>query len=359
MSTGEFTRQDPVFAGDDLYDPYEKPEDPFGRPPRTEDRIPRDANKWPRILPLGEKMPETAAGRDRALRSFMRPSGAGDPLENKFMIERWKRRKVAEGMAMSSTLQLEWASTDPDDLETLNYLADKCMKLAQADEKSRIGTALHAITERHDMGLPQKFVPDDFVRDLPAWIKATKDFEILDIECFVVNDLYRAAGTFDRLVYYWQPCPMCGKHNRILDLKTGESEMGKAGMAMQLAIYAHSAYYDPETGARTPLPDVCLCRGIIVRLPQGSGTATLRWVNIAQAWDEGMDVLTRLKAYQAHKNWVADFETLPDFTPEIVACNTAEEMNDVYRRNRALWLPQHEAAGKARLQQIKDLQEGI
>lgn len=342
-----------------LHDPYADADDPFDRPPRTEDRVPRDKNDNPRILPLGQAMPDSQSGRDRALRSFLRPSGAGKPLENTFMIERWKNRKVAEGMAMSESLQIQWAATDPDDLDRLNYLVKKAYQLAKGDEKATIGTALHAITERHDMGLPQKFVPPKFQQDLVAWVDATKHFEILDIECFVVNDLYRAAGTFDRLVYYWQPCPMCGKHNRILDLKSGLSEMGKAAEAMQLAIYAHSAYYDPETGERKALPDVCLCRGIIVKLPQGTGTAVLRWVNIAQAWDEGMDLLTKLKAYQAHSNWVADFETLPDFTPEILACNEEEEINDVWRKYRALWLPQHTEAGKTRLQQLKELKEGI
>jgi hypothetical protein len=353
---------DPVFA-EELYDPYAQPEDPYGRPERTEDKVPRDntPSKNPRILPLGMAMPTTAKARDAALRSYLRPSSAGDPLENRFMIERWKRRMVAKGMAMSKTLPLEMAALDEEDKRNQDWIADQAMKLAGAEEKSRRGTATHAITERYDKGMPPKFIPEGFENDLPAWIEKTKDFEILDIECFVVNDIYRYAGTFDRLVYYWEPCPLCGKHNRILDLKTGQSEMGKQGMAVQLAIYAHSAYYDPATGARTPLPDVCLCRGIIVRLVQGSGVATLRWVNIAQAWDEAMPLLERLKSYQQHTNWVADFETRPDFSYEINRANSREELTKVWQKYSALglWLPQHTKLSESRLQFLTDMKEGI
>jgi hypothetical protein len=351
---------DPIFA-EGPYDPYAQPEDPYGRPERTEDKVPRDntSNHNPRILPLGKTMPSTWKERDKVLRSFKRPSSAGEPLENRFMIERWKRRKVAEGMAMSKTLQLEMAAADEDDRRTKDYIADQAMALAKADDMARRGTATHAITERYDKGLPPKFIPEGFEGDLPAWINATKDFEILDIECFVVNDMYEYAGTFDRLVYYWQPCPICGKHNRILDLKTGQSEMGKAGQATQLAIYAHSAYYDPATGARSPLPDVCLCRGIIVRLVQGSGVAVLRWVNIAQAWNEAMPLLEAIRAYQQHRNWTADFETVPDFTSDIMKATTREEMTAIWRQHESLWLPQHTIAVETRLRDLDALTEGF
>jgi hypothetical protein len=338
---------------------YGAEDDPFERPDRTEDRVPRDGNDWPRILPPGMVMPDTMSKRDKVLRSYMRPSGAGDILDNRHMLELWYQRKAAEGTAMSKTLQLEWAAVDPEDRRKQNGLVKKALELARTDESAREGTAVHALTERHDLGLPIRFLPDEYERDIPAWIGATKDFKILDVECFVVEDMYRAAGTFDRLVYYWIPCDICGKHNRILDLKTGRSAFGKAGMAMQLGIYAHGRYYDPSTGLRTDLPDVCLCRGIIVRLPAGSGEAHLEWINIGQAWEKGLPLRVELQEYQAKKNWAVQFETQPDFTPEIEACNTRDELNAVWHKHRSLWLPQHTLAGENRMEQVRLLAEGI
>lgn len=334
-------------------------EDPYDRPERTEDRVPRDGRDWPRILPVGMVMPPTWKQQDKVLRSYGRPSGAGKPLENTEMLELWKQRMAAEGTAMSKTLRLEWAAVDPDDRERKNYLVKQALQVAGAGDKAREGTALHAITERHDMGLPIKFIPEENEKDLPAWINIMKDFQILDIECFVVEDLYRFAGTFDRLIYYWKPCDICGKHNRILDLKSGHSKYGKPVMGMQLGIYANARYYDPLTGLRTDLPDVCRCRGIVVRLPSGSGEAHLEWINIAQAWDVGMPLLAELKKYQSRRNWHVEFSTEPDFTPEIMACNTRDELNAVWHRHRKDWLPQHTLAGENRMEQVRLLAEGI
>jgi hypothetical protein len=338
---------------------YGGEDDPYDRPERTEDKVPRDGRDWPRILPLGLEMPSEWKKRDKVLRSYARPSGAGKALENTRMLELWKQRMTALGTAMSKPLQIEWSAVDPEDKARQNSLVKQAQDLAGAGDKARVGTATHAITERHDRGLPIKFVPPEYEQDLPAWIKVTKDLKILDVECFVVEDIYGFAGTFDRLVYYWVPCEICGKHNRILDLKSGLSEMGKSTMAMQLAIYAHSRYYDPVTGARRDIPDLCLCRGIVVRLVAGSGQAVLRWINIAQAWEEGMPLLDRLKTYQGKKNWAVDFVTTPDFTPEILACSTREELNEVWARHRKEWLPQHTLAGENRMEQVRLLAEGI
>ena len=52
---------------------------------------------------------------------------------------------------------------------------------------------------------------------LDAYREATQGFEVLDIECFVVNDELQAAGTFDRLYR----CP--DGRVRVADLKTGKS----------------------------------------------------------------------------------------------------------------------------------------
>lgn len=354
------TPTDPIFAND-LGDFFgaSSGDDPFDRPERTEDYVPRDSYDKPRILPVGKKMPNSITARDSTLRSYSRPSSMGKVIENTFMLERWQERQVAEGFTQSSLLRLEWSASDPDDREKRDKLVREAKKLARAEDKARAGTAVHALTERHDLGLPLKNIPEEYAGDVPAWVKVMQNFKVLDVECFVVEDIHKGAGTFDRLIYYHVPCPICGKHNRILDLKTGNTDWGHIAMAVQLAEYAHGSYYNPATGERTALPDVCLCRAIIVNLPAGTGKATLHWINIAQGWELALEAIAKVKEVQRKRNWMAEFTTLPDIIPEIMAAKDQDDLNRIWREHKSMWLPMHTKAGELRLAALAAEREGI
>lgn len=337
------TQTDDVF---DAPDPFADNDHGISRPERTEDRVPRDKNDWPRILP-----PDKTVLKDSDLRSYARASGYGKVLENTYNIERYNERNVADGFVQDATLRLEWSGTGPEDRDRRNELVKEAKKVAKADVKSRTGSAVHAITERHDLGLSLKSIPEEYVPDLEAWIDKMKHFTILGVENFVVEDTFRIAGTYDRLVYYHVPCPICGKHNRILDLKTGRIDFGQIGMACQLAAYAHGRSYNPADGSRTD-QDVCLCRGIIVNLPAGTGQATLHWINIAQGWNVAIDLADRVKALRNKRNWMAEFTTMPDLRPLIAQAGSRDELITLFRMHEAVWTDELTEATNRRLIEI-------
>jgi hypothetical protein len=141
------------------------------------------------------------------------------------------------------------------------------------------------------------------------------------VECRMVCDELRLAGTTDRIPYV----PTIDKH-RILDLKTGESiELAALGYAVQLAVYAHSVLYDVATGERTPI-DLDLSTALIVHLPAGRASFTLYEVDVAAGWEAAL-VCAEIDRWRKRKNLlVAVPEVKPAATVETV--NAADDARD-------------------------------
>jgi hypothetical protein len=108
----------------------------------------------------------------------------------------------------------------------------------------------------------------------------------------VVNDALQVAGTFDRVV-------AVGDLRFIADLKTGGIDYAAAKIAMQLAVYANSERYDPETGARSPLA-VNQERGLVIHLPAGEGQCSFHWADLKAGW-EGVQLAAQVWAWRARK----------------------------------------------------------
>lgn len=340
-------------------------DNPYDRPERTEDRVPRDTWGKPRILPVDKKMPQDPAKRDKVLRSYFRPSGWAEVLEDHYKLERWNERRTVEGMMADKGLRAEWitAGVEEDEDGVKNRvvadLRDDIIKRAKARAgtgvKSSVGTALHAVTERHDLGLANVNLPEEYQVDLDEWIRLTAPLKILAVECFVVEDYYKLAGTFDRLAYYHEPCSNCGHRVRVVDLKSGHGDkVSYEGMKIgtQLAVYAHSQFYDPATGARTPIEDICLCRAIVVDLPAGSGRGVLRWVNIGQAWTEAVSLAATVREIRKKKNWWLEFVPTLDIMPLIASATSTQELNGIWSTYRSIWTPEHTIAGNSRLEEL-------
>lgn len=329
------------------------------RPERTEDRVPRDSYGKPRILPVGKKMPEGEEARYKALRSYFRPSSFAEVLEDHYNLNRWSERMIATGLMSERRLQLAYANIgnteeDSESKKAANEILLQAKRAARAEDKAEEGTGVHALTERYDLNLPIPFVPTDFQGNLEDWKRLTEHFEILDVECFVVEDEYLLAGTFDRLIRYHQPCDSCGAYLRILDLKTGTIEWGGMKMAAQLGIYAHGKKYDPATGERISLGDVCTCRGIIIHIPSGApqGTGVAKWLNIAQGWEKAVRLASEVRRIRNAKGWWLDFEPIPDIMPLIEDATTREELSGLFRLHRSHWTPAHTEAGRRRIKEL-------
>jgi hypothetical protein len=222
-----------------------------------------------------------------------------DVLDDRSGLEKWKLRIVLTGLGVDHDLLDALDEADPDDREALDGIASRAFEVGEGHAKAQKGTGLHYLTEFVDNGepLPETLYDPESDKwrpvtlqdraDMAAWQRTLQSFGmvILDTERFVVNDHYQIGGTYDRLVAVapdrWI-CTLCAKP-MILDLKTGRVDYGAGKIAQQLAVYANSDNYDPETGQRTP-QDVCTHLGIVVHLPQGTGEAEVLYADLVKGW---------------------------------------------------------------------------
>ncbi len=258
--------------------------------------IPRDRWRRPLIIPPGggEPIPYTRV-------STM--SKALDDLSN---LMAWKQRKTAQGLVMRPDLLTRisgaLANGDPDsDWRTkkdLNRICEEATEAAGATTGRSSGTGLHALTESIDRGEEPPFVPDADRARLDAYRAATRGYQALDAETFVVIDELRVAGSFDRL---WR-CP--DGRVRVGDLKSGKSEKAfPLATATQIATYSHGQRYNPETGERAPLhDDLDLTTGLLIHMPPSGGCEVVP-LDLERGWAAAR---TAAYVHDTVRKWKAD-----------------------------------------------------
>lgn len=339
-----------------LNDPSERED--LDRPLRTEDLIPRHAgNGQPKLwLPDGSKMAY-----------YGRPSGWGKPADNTDRLGMWETRMTLSAFldygSQSRTFRAERMALGPpqENKDGHNALNERALNFVA--DQDRVGTALHKITERHDLNLPL-ILDEEFQEDLVEWVRLTRYMEIVElptgapgIECFVAMDverrwpngevvtdasgdplMVRLAGTFDRLFRY-TPCEICGRANYIADLKSGKEtglEWSERVNGIQLGSYRNSKLYVPHSdgcGAdRYDLPDVCPHRGIIISLPAGSGSGSMHWIDIARGYERAICLIPQIKAHQSEHNWMREFVPVPNIWAEIDKCASSLAVRDLWNQ---------------------------
>lgn len=274
--------------------------------------VPRDGLTRPLVVPK-------RGGQGYA---YTRTSTFADAIEDKSNLADWKLRMAVAGIAKRPDLLGGVNEVDPksdDGKKLLNEIAATAIDLAGAHEAADKGTVLHSFTERVDAGdasLPGATEQDR--ADIMAYMLETIDFKMLHAEGFVVCDRLTSAGSFDRILHYEGPGPdgLPFDDDVIGDLKTGRIDYGSIKFAVQLAIYAHSEWYDwsrfpidgydpndsvKERGkaiakwkkveheykdaklARKPL-GVNQDWGVLIHLPVGQARADLYWVDLKVGW---------------------------------------------------------------------------
>lgn len=260
--------------------------------------IERDNFGRPLIVPPGGGKPK----------AYTRCTTFVDALSDKSNLMAWKARMAALGLARSDDLMLQIAGHDPDDKKGLDRLVDQAANLAGASRGANIGTQIHEATEKYDRG--EELPPlGKFQADVDAYIQATRGLEVAAVEQFRVHDDLHIGGTADRLFL------IDGKLT-IADIKTGGLwDVGK--MAMQLAVYANSVPYNPETNTREVDPHpVDTTRGLLIHLPEGKGTCDLYWLNL-QVGMEAVHLAAEVRRWRRfHKNKATRQEVIVDCTPE-------------------------------------------
>ena len=148
----------------------------------------------------------------------------------------------------------------------------------------------------------------------------------------------------------------------IFDLKTGSIDYGIGKIAMQLAVYAHSAIYNVDTHERTA-HNADKTIGIIAHLPAGSGTCELIEVDLVAGWD-AVQLAKEVREWRTRKglskpyvartivpepDHSAKFDLIIDM---IHACDTIDALEGVFQNHSATWTNEHTAAAAERKAQL-------
>jgi hypothetical protein len=219
---------------------------------------------------------------------YSRPSGWGKDLDDESALVNWRIDRAMEGVACDPSIAATVAA-NIGHKEGAKDRRDRAIQRGRGNEGADIGTALHAMTERVERG--DGFVaPPPYAADLAAYLQALDTAGLVSdwIECKIVSDCWRAAGTADRiyratreLVLPDGACLDVGQ-TVIGDLKTGAKlDYALPGYAVQMAIYSDGEFYDVNTDERSPLPPTMRSDwGLIVHLPAGSARCEFHWCDL-------------------------------------------------------------------------------
>lgn len=300
---------------------------------------------------------------DGITRPYTRCTTFIDCLDDKSTLAAWKQRQTAIGLANRRDLLAQVKATpDPDSQDgkrTLNRLCDEALESAGGNAKRELGTVLHAICERSDRGeMVEDLIPDGQEATIHAYQDTitTNRLEVVQMETFGVHDDLQVAGTWDRL--YRTP----GGDTVVGDIKTG-SDYSLGKFAMQMAIYARSMAYDPETGERTGLPGVNPSRGLLVHLPEGSGECRLWWLDLDRGW-EAVQLAKVVRDYRRIKpdQWRTPYmagtsqaldagtgrEAHAALLAAIREAHTEEDLYALWEAHQGTWTDEHTAAASKR-----------
>ena len=279
---------------------------------RTEDQIPFDQYGRYLIVPDGEKKPV----------AHTRVTTFAATLDDRYGLEKWGLRMSALGFAARQDLYARLCSTRPDDKHALDKLCAEAKEAAAASAGANMGTALHSMCERIDLGEDVTF-PAPFDADVKAYHQALADHDVRIIPDYVeryvcLPDLM-LGGKLDRIVDF-------GRQPKIADLKTGGTlDYSWCAIAVQLACYANAAtLYDGKTKTHTPMPDVDKDVALVIHLPAGTGRCDLYWVDIAKGWEAAQ-----------HAKWVRDWRKCKDDLAEAWNDHVAVAQPDVRRQRLA------------------------
>lgn len=208
------------FQVEGLPDAFATSVDGIERPPGGETLIRRATNGRPYVYPVD---PEGNPIRMKTNYTYTRVTTFIDKIDDNRNIHRWQMREMLAFLATPAgeSFLLEAASFNPEKMDykgRMNDLCERILERAGTKDRAAKGTALHAVTERNDMGMDVSRIPSRYHPHLAAYREFTRHFGMVEIEQFVVNDKYETGGTPDRVIEY-KPCKHCGSSLFIEDLK--------------------------------------------------------------------------------------------------------------------------------------------
>ena len=257
---------------------------------------------------------------------YSRPSGWGSDLDDESALTLWKIDRAMEGVACNPSIAAMVAS-NIGIKEGAKDRREQAITRGRGEEAADIGTALHKMTERVERA-DGFAAPEPYATDIAQYLTCldragfTSDY----IECHLVNDEWRAAGTADRIYRAHRPLDVPGFNvivpgQRVLaDLKTGKKlDYSLPGFAIQLALYCDSQFYDVETNERTPMPDDLRTDvALLVHMPAGTGTCEFHWLDL-QVGREGCRIVRDVRRWRKRSDFAHPFSFPPSDEHAILA----------------------------------------
>lgn len=267
---------------------------------------------------------------------YSRPSSYAKILDDEEALHQWRIWKAMEGVASSKALATQVAATKEDDRDAKRALREKALDKGQANERADHGTALHAMLARVEDLKDDFEIPPDYEGDVKAYLEcmARYGLEAALIECHMVNDDFRAAGTADRI--YRLTKALTAPDGQVLqpgelvlgDLKTGQKlDFSLPGYSVQMALYATAKLYDIHSERRLVTPEIHEGWTLLVHAPVGKSVCKLLWcsieVGLYGAW-----------LAQETKKWRANWKSGREFYDELPvpepAQTTAELVEETF-----------------------------
>lgn len=310
---------------------------------------------------------------------FTRATTFAKSISDTYTLSAWSQRMTAKGIAIRQDLRMAAATLDVKaDKDALNDICEQAKEAANAKSAARLGSAMHAFTERLDrVGLNPKGMTLDtqeaafaaaqeYEPNLRKYASTLRQYgiEVIPgmIERIVVWKRYSIAGTFDRLVKWngrWV----------VLDLKTGRDlSYGWNEIAIQLAVYAHAdGVWNPEAWRWEPMPDMDRTTALVVHLPvvdqdQADPPCTVYQVDLQPAlaacqlcydvreWRRFRDLAVPLAL-------PAPGQPSDDWSARLLACASEGELRRLWAELPRDWVRSPEAAQafRRRAEQIREL----
>lgn len=213
----------------------------------AEDVLPKEITRdqWGRPMILNP---------DGKIYPYVRASTLAKALDETEALGLWKARMAARGVAIVPALASAFAGfvdmDDPATKKEANQLVEQAMERAGANDTRTQGTGIHGLVEHYVTGREIPHVPDHLRATLQSFIRATRTWQWLASELFVVNHRWRSAGSADGVALI-----PGATRPRIVDVKTGKVADYKAlSFSIQMAVYAFAELYDPASGRTAPFP---------------------------------------------------------------------------------------------------------
>jgi len=273
----------------------------------------------------------------RSLR-YSRPSSYAKCLDDEMALTEWRIWKAMQGVATSRALQTQVAATREEEKDQKKDLREKALDKGAANERADTGTGLHAMTARVENPSDDWEVPELYEPDLTAYTSCLDRYGLVSemIEVPIVNDVWRAAGTADRIYRLTRPLILPTGETMVAgtlvvgDLKTGQKlDFSLPGYTVQMAIYALGSLYDIVTERRMPTPQIDERWTILVHLPVGKARCELLWCSI-EVGNYGAYLAQQVKEWR--KRWKSGrdfYDTLPIAEPVEDESSPAEMPLDV------------------------------